>query len=233
MQKKCEKLENSFCFLGFLTTFVAENLDNMLQEQRDKLIELAAEMFVSEGIKSVRMDDIAHRAGISKRTLYEEFGDKEELIFLAMIHHFTKFENHNEVIVDESPNILIATIRIMQCVVNSSEENWKIHNTLTRFFPAVSKRLQEYHKGRKSHIFRGRLEDGIREGLLVPRTNLDLAMSTLHYLATSVVINDGSFPLPEGMTPKDVFLEVTVNVMRGISTAKGIEIIDEYMEKNR
>lgn len=205
----------------------------MLQEQRDSVIELAAQMFVSEGIKSVRMDDIAHRAGISKRTLYEEFGDKEELIFIAILHHFQYFERLNEVMVQEAPNILVATIRIMQNVVNSSEQNWKLHNALNRFYPSVAKRLKEHHRGQKSMLFRDRLEDGIRNGLLVPRTNLDLAMSTLHYLATSVVTNDGSFPLPEGMTPKGVFLEVTVNVMRGISTAKGIEIIDEYLEKNR
>ncbi len=205
----------------------------MLPEQRESLIDIAAQMFVSEGIKSVRMDDIAHEAGVSKRTLYEEFGDKEELIFLAILHHFQYFESINEVMVQESPNILVATIRIMQNVVNSSEQNWKLHNALSRFYPAVAKRLKEYHRERKSMLFRDRLGDGIRDGLLVPRTNLDLAMSTLHYLATSVVTNDGSFPLPEGMTPKDVFLEVTINVMRGISTAKGIEIIDEYLEQNK
>lgn len=202
-------------------------------EQHDKIVEQAAQMFVNEGIKSVRMDDIAHAAGISKRTLYEIFGDKEELIYEAVKHHFAHFERLNDVMIDEAPNILIGTIRIMQNVVNTSEQNWKLHNTLNRFYPAVSKRLTEYHKGRKSLLFRDRLEEGIREGLLVPRVNIDLAMSTLHYLATSVVINDGAFPLPEGLTPKDAFLEVTVNVMRGISTAKGIEIIDEYLEQNR
>ncbi len=205
----------------------------MLQEQHDKIVELAAQMFVNEGIKCVRMDDIAHEAGVSKRTLYEEFGDKEELIYLALIYHFTYYESCHEVIVEQAPNILIGTIQIMQSVVNSSESNWKLHHTLKRFFPTVTKRLTEYHKSRKSNLFRDRLEEGIRDGLLVPRTNLDLAMSTLHYLATSVVTNDGSFPLPEGVTIKDAFLEVTVNVMRGISTAKGIEIIDSYLENNR
>ncbi len=205
----------------------------MLPEQRDEIIDLAANMFVSEGIKSVRMDDVAHRAGISKRTLYEMFGDKEELIFLALFHYFQKFETINEAVVVASPNILVATIRIMQNVVNCSDTNWKLHNTLTRFYPNVSKRLAEYHDKQKSPLFRSRLEEGVRDGLLVARTNLDLAMSTLHYLATSVVINDGSFKLPNGLTPKDAFLEVTVNVMRGISTAKGIEIIDQYLENNR
>ena len=45
--------------------------------QRDYIIDKATEMFVSQGIKSVRMDDIAQSLGVSKRTLYEMFGDKE------------------------------------------------------------------------------------------------------------------------------------------------------------
>ena len=48
--------------------------------QRETIIQLAAEMFVGQGIKAVRMDDIARHIGVSKRTNYEQFGDKEELI---------------------------------------------------------------------------------------------------------------------------------------------------------
>ena len=44
--------------------------------QRETIIQLAAEMFVGQGIKAVRMDDIARHIGVSKRTIYEQFGDK-------------------------------------------------------------------------------------------------------------------------------------------------------------
>ena len=50
-------------------------------DQKERIIEQAMHMFVSQGIKSVRMDDIAQMMGISKRTLYELFGDKETLLF--------------------------------------------------------------------------------------------------------------------------------------------------------
>ena len=44
-------------------------------DQKERIIEQAMHMFVSQGIKSVRMDDIAQQLGVSKRTLYELFGD--------------------------------------------------------------------------------------------------------------------------------------------------------------
>ena len=53
-------------------------------DQKERIIEQAMHMFVSQGIKSVRMDDIAQQLGVSKRTLYELFGDKEGL-FSALV----------------------------------------------------------------------------------------------------------------------------------------------------
>ena len=49
--------------------------------QKEYIIERASEMFVANGIKSVRMDDIAHNLGVSKRTLYELFGDKATISY--------------------------------------------------------------------------------------------------------------------------------------------------------
>lgn len=57
-------------------------------DQKERIIEQAMQMFVTQGIKSVRMDDIAQQLGVSKRTLYELFGDKEGLLYLAMERFF-------------------------------------------------------------------------------------------------------------------------------------------------
>ena len=48
--------------------------------QKEYIIEQATEMFRQLGIKAVRMDDIAHNLGVSKRTLYELFEDKMNLL---------------------------------------------------------------------------------------------------------------------------------------------------------
>ena len=47
---------------------------------REEVVEKAAEAFLESGIKMVRMDDIANSLSISKRTLYELFSDKEQLL---------------------------------------------------------------------------------------------------------------------------------------------------------
>ena len=52
----------------------------MAPPRKERIIDQAMQMFVAQGIKAVRMDDIARQLGVSKRTLYEEFGDKEQLL---------------------------------------------------------------------------------------------------------------------------------------------------------
>ena len=47
---------------------------------KDRIIAESTDLFVRYGVKSVRMDDIASRLGVSKRTIYELFGDRESLI---------------------------------------------------------------------------------------------------------------------------------------------------------
>lgn len=56
--------------------------------QKERIIEQTMRMLVAQGIKAVRMDDIAHQLSVSKRTLYELFGDKESLLYLAMVCYF-------------------------------------------------------------------------------------------------------------------------------------------------
>ena len=51
---------------------------------RDRIIEGAAELFKTYGIKSVTMDSLANQFGMSKRTIYEVFSDKDELLMAVL-----------------------------------------------------------------------------------------------------------------------------------------------------
>ena len=52
--------------------------------QREKVVEQVSEMIKNLGLKSVRMDDVANTLGMSKRTLYEMFGGKDELLYESL-----------------------------------------------------------------------------------------------------------------------------------------------------
>ena len=54
---------------------------------KEQIINTAFDLFSQYGIKSVSMDDVAKAAGISKRTLYESFEDKETLLIEGIDHN--------------------------------------------------------------------------------------------------------------------------------------------------
>ena len=56
-----------------------------IMEIRDRIIEKANELFMQFGIRSVSMDDIANGLGMSKKTLYQHFADKDELVMAVVV----------------------------------------------------------------------------------------------------------------------------------------------------
>ena len=86
-------------------------------DQKERIIEQAMHMFVSQGIKSVRMDDIAQQLGVSKRTLYELFGDKEGLLYLAMDRYFEKKRIERAAVCAHARNVLEAMFMVLGGVI--------------------------------------------------------------------------------------------------------------------
>ena len=71
--------------MSFQSTFAAVILNGWLMELRNSIIDEAIRIITMYGLKALRMDDIASNLGVSKRTIYEIFGDKETLITEALI----------------------------------------------------------------------------------------------------------------------------------------------------
>lgn len=199
--------------------------------QRDHIMERTSEMFVMHGIKSVRMDDIAQTLGVSKRTLYEMFGDKEELLYLCMSSFLEKQRadvnsqaNSAATIME---NILHGFIKMMQY----SDVNNRIMSNLQKFYPGVFQRI---HKdcgevGRTN--FRSAIHKCVDEGYIDSHFNMDLAITVLYYTAMGVVARR-DFPYPEGVSPQKAFRHIVICFFRGVATPKGLEIIDKFVAEN-
>ncbi|MFI3304632.1 MAG: TetR/AcrR family transcriptional regulator [Rikenellaceae bacterium] len=200
----------------------------MIETQKDKIIKLASQMFTTEGIKAVRMDDIARRAGISKRTLYEMFGDKEELIYLAISYHYDRCEEENESIGRQAPNVIIAFLMVIQNVIQNSDTNWLLHKTLRRFHQSTYQRIDDERRTKHQASLKIGLEYGVEMGEINPVANVDLAITMIDTIVTSVTMESHQHPLPDGISPQKALYEMMIYFLRGIATPKGIEIIDTY-----
>lgn len=101
----------------------------MTPPQKERIIDQAMHMFVSQGIKSVRMDDIAQQLGVSKRTLYEMFGDKEGLLYLAMERYSERNRQRWNELTADARNVLEAMFMVLGEVMDNAEVSRRMMGT--------------------------------------------------------------------------------------------------------
>ena len=199
--------------------------------QREHIIERTSEMFVMHGIKSVRMDDIAQTLGVSKRTLYEMFGDKEELLYLCMSSFLEKQRMNVNEQVRSAASILESILHGFLNMMQYSDVNNRIMNNLQKFYPTVFQRINKEcgEVGRTN--FRNAIHRCVEEGYLDEKFNMDLAIKVLYYTAMGVVARR-DFPYPDGVSPQKAFRHIVICFFRGVATTKGLEVIDKFVEEN-
>lgn len=193
---------------------------------KDRIIEGASGMFMSFGIKSVTMDMLAGELGISKRTIYEIFADKDELLMEVLTRMARKQKEQIKRILEESDNSLVAIFRMLEI----NRDNFQ---SMT---PAFQADLKKYHhdvlmnKVDKSEMpdYRNHMEvieKGIKEKLFRADVNPDLANRCLFSLGMSIMDND-IYPFDQ-FSRRDVIRNIFINYIRGISTQKGLDLIDQ------
>lgn len=190
-------------------------------------------MFAELGIKSIRMDDIAHTLGISKRTLYEMFTDKGELIYLSMRHHLD--EQLREIVdaASVSGNNLESLLSAFNLMLENGERHYRMMTNLQKFYPEIYDRLRaENIRGGVSRL-REIILNYVELGLVNSNINVDLSITIFYYTATMVFGHKNNMVLPDGVTEKDAFMYTIVNFFRGMATEEGMRQIDKFIEEKK
>jgi len=192
-----------------------------------KILAHASEMFIRSGIKAITMDDISREAGVSKRTIYEIFKDKDDLL-LACMNYMDKSQSlETEHIIKNAGN----TVEMALGLLKNGMRTLKSINPL--FFTDLKK--YHYEVWKKTYMINNQksidqisllLNKGVNEGLLKEDIDIDLVTKLLH--AQLKILTEDNF-FPSGNYSKIVVFETTmIYFFRGISTKRGLEIIDNY-----
>jgi AcrR family transcriptional regulator len=196
-------------------------------DNRQRIIEEASVMFRTYGIRAVTMDMLASEMGMSKRTIYEVFKDKDELL-KGVLDWMT--EKQSKLVAD-----------IMKGSENVIEAIFKILDIMTEHFgkmsPAFRLDMKKYHNdivmklkdageipyyiNNKDIILRG-----IREGIF--RKDIDIAITNKCLGEVVRMTNDKDLFPPEDFNDQDIVRDFFINYIRGISTQKGLDLINFY-----
>lgn len=200
--------------------------------QKEYIIEQTTAMFCQLGIKAVRMDDIAQHLGVSKRTLYELFEDKTNLLRLCMYNFYEKRQEQLNKRLSERPNVIEKILTAFDMFLVNGETEQRLKTNLRRFYPALYEEIAVEMQGRNTARLKSAIEKGIAEGLLDSSIDVDLSVAMLCW-SLSGVVDSRATRLPSNITPEYALRYVVINFIRGISTVKGMEIIDNFLSKFR
>lgn len=197
------------------------------KEIKSKILKTAMEQFMTHGIKNVKMDDIARLLAISKRTLYEIYQNKEQLLYEGIceteeyfnnyLHQYAKEDNHNAV------EVLLQLYYIQ--IESFSRINSTFFNDIFKY-DKVCKMLSNHRKNRSDQAHEFFLK-GIEDGLFRKEINFDIIsaifQNTMNYIMESQMYNRFSF--------KNIFENTYLTYIRGICTEKGVRIVDEKLRE--
>ena len=201
--------------------------------KREVVIKRAAEMIAELGVKSLRVDDLAHDLAVSKRTLYEMFGDKEELLYHSVKYLLQGEANEVQAAVLASQSGIPALFEIFDAMMARSAVRKRIMENLSKFYPELYERIMTENRDYGLAMLRDRLTTLVEEGLISEMVNIDLSITMFYYTSMGLMRRHGRLVLPNGVTEQDAFRYTIVNFFRGIATLKGVEQIDAYITANK
>ena len=201
--------------------------------QREKIVDRVSQMIKAVGVKSVRMDDVASDLGMSKRTLYEMFGDKEELLsesILYMMEQRQKDIYEKVAGCDNMVEVLLQSVRLLGGNGEVREVERRLVFNLKKFYPNVYEKVQRAHAEYGLKGLQFALQKCLEQGYIDP--NIDVELMARLFLATSgMLISDSSVVVPEEVSNEEAFGAMVVNFLRGLSTVKGLQLIDEILSR--
>lgn len=191
-----------------------------MDEKTIEFLERAAGVFLKYGIKSVTMDDLARELGISKKTIYQHFKDKSDLIAKIIEIKVAEDQQVCTVAQKESENAIDEMLNITRFVVdNFASINPTVFYDLQRYHPDAWQIVTRHKKEFILTIIRNNIKRGIEEG--VYRNNLNIEITArLHMACTDIIMTGDWFPYPE-FRMDQLFIESIRFQIRGMATEKG------------
>ncbi|MES2701745.1 MAG: helix-turn-helix domain-containing protein [Bacteroidota bacterium] len=195
-----------------------------------KILTASIELFSQYGFKTITMDDIARRAGISKKTLYQHFANKHEVVNESVTWYKNNTTQTCCVMLEGAENAVDAMVQILAFFDNLYRRmNPMAMFEMQRFFPEAYKMFREQLMERDVTMMRENILQGIQEGHYREELNADLIAR--YRIETSLLILQPSLVVSDRNSLMSVALEIGEHFMYGIMTAKGEKLYKKYKEK--
>lgn len=191
---------------------------------KEPIMETAMKLFAEHGIKAVKMDDIAQRMGISKRTLYEVYQDKEELLYQSIVKYDRQKRSYIEEYASQGHHVIDVIVEAYRMKVSEMHTVNPLFYEDIMKYPKVELYIKKEHERTREGFLRF-MQCGVDEGCLRPDVNYKLVPYMLDAIGKHVM----NTQLLKEYSVSELFNNMFLVTLRGLCTVKGLQLLEEAL----
>lgn len=200
-------------------------------DNKQRIVQGSLKQFMQYGFRNVSMDDIARNLGMSKKTLYQYFTDKDELVKAALEYDIEIDQKDCLICSTASGNAIAEVYNIINIVAEQLRDmNPMVLLEMQKFHPAAFKRFQQHKDDFILKMITENLNRGIEEGLYREDINVEV-LSKFRLESMMLVFNPEVFPFSKTYPLQDLMLIIGEHFLYGIATPKGYKLIQKHQQE--
>lgn len=196
-------------------------------EPQEKILKTSLQLFFKYGIKHVTMDDIAKELGMSKKTIYQFYKEKDDLVNqlceIQLSEQTCQFDDLNKMAQDPIHEIMLISIKMREMIQHI---NPMFFIDLQKFYPTAFKQFQKFKEECAYRNIRSNLKRGIETG--VYRADLDADFVANYRLVQIDMLMFGNYYSYDKISFVKTHELVLDMFVYGICTIKGHKLINNY-----
>jgi AcrR family transcriptional regulator len=193
----------------------------------NRILFKARDLMLLNGVKHVTMDDIANQLGMSKKTIYQFYKDKDALVMAVVNFELEEQSSKCQRTQDTADNAVHEMFMLLEDIQQMFKNmNPMTMNEIAKYYPEAFARIQNHKDEFMHQIIKTNLIKGIEQG--VYRKEIDPEILSIYRLETSFVpFNPQLYPFSKFDIGK-VTLQIIENFIYGVMSLKGIELMEKY-----
>lgn len=194
---------------------------------KEKILFKSTEMFLTLGFKSVTMDDIAAEMAISKKTIYQFYENKSDLVMDSALYLFETINSGIDQIFLLNLNPIEELYEIKNFILHHlKDEKTSPMYQLQKYYPKVYDMLRQKQFEKMDSCVLENIEKGIQLGLF--RKSIDKEFVARIYFSGMIAIKDKDLFPTEKFNDAELIGKYLEYHLRSITTKEGQKILEQY-----
>jgi AcrR family transcriptional regulator len=200
--------------------------------QKDRIIEVSLKQFLEHGIKQMTIHKLVEPLGLSTKTVYKYFADKEDLLKQCLFLHYTELAERFTLLEKTVSNPVAGILLLYYELFNIDFGiNHTFYYDLNFYYPQLQDLIIENFSSKGIVKVKNIIVNGLEEGFFIREIKPDILFETMMVLYTSITRNN---KLKELNYLPNVLMENTlVAYIRGICTEKGLISFDDFQKSKK